>query len=184
MGLCRALWIALLAWLAAAPAATVAGKVFYARDEALQLAFPDAERVEARDFFLTRQQSAEIERRSKAPLETDLVTIYVGHEHGEVSGYAILDTHTVRTLPETFLVVLTPEGEVAATHVLAFYEPLEYLPPDRWLTQFEGKGLGDDLRIGQGIAAITGSTLSSHAVARGIRRALALYGVLLQDGRP
>lgn len=184
MGSCRILGIALLAWLTGVPATTVGAKVFYARDEALQLAFPDAERVEARDFFLTPKQSAEIERRSKAPLETDLVTIYVGHANGEVTGYAILDTHTVRTLPETFLVVLTPEGKVAATHVLAFYEPLEYLPPDRWLAQFEGKGPGDDLRVGQGIAAITGSTLSSHAVARGIRRALALYGVLLRDGHP
>ena len=153
--------------------------VFHARDEALKLAFPDADRIEPRDFYLTPEQRSEIEQRAKAPLETNLLTVYVGHRDASVIGYALLDTHTVRTLPETFLVVLTPRGTVAATYVLAFYEPLEYLPSDRWLDQFEGKKLDDDLHVGRGIAAITGSTLSSRAVAGGIRRALAIYEVLV-----
>jgi hypothetical protein len=159
-----------------APGAAI---VFYARDEALRLAFPDADRAEPRDFFLTPEQRSEIETRAKAPLESNLLTVYVGHQQGTVVGYAIFDTHVVRTLPETFLIVLTPDGTVAATHVLAFYEPPEYLPGEHWLEQFVGKGAADDLHIGRGIAAITGSTLSSRAVAGGIRRALAIYAVLL-----
>jgi Na+-translocating ferredoxin:NAD+ oxidoreductase RnfG subunit len=153
--------------------------VFHSRDEALRIAFPDADRIEPRDFFLTVEQRQEIERRAQAPVATDLVTIYVGHKNGSIAGYAILDTHTVRTLPETFLVVLTPEGTVAATHVLAFYEPLEYSPSDHWLAQFNGKDVNSDLRPGRGIAAITGSTLTSHAVSAGIARALALHAVLI-----
>jgi Na+-translocating ferredoxin:NAD+ oxidoreductase RnfG subunit len=156
-----------------------AATVFHSRDEALRIAFPDADRIEPRDFFLTAAQRQEIERRAQAPLATDLVTIYVGHKNEAVSGYAILDTHTVRTLPETFLVVLTSEGTVAATHVLAFYEPLEYSPSDRWLEQFNGKDIGCDLRPGRGVAAITGSTLTSQAVSAGIARALALHAVLI-----
>ena len=165
----------MMAWVPAAVA-----KVFYARDEAMQLAFPDADRIEPRDFFLTPEQRSDIEHRAKAPLDSSLITVYVGHRHGEILGYAVLDTHIVRTLPETFLVVLTPDGQVAATHVLAFYEPLEYLPSDRWLGQFAGKQSDDDLTVGQSVAAITGSTLTSRAVAAGIRRALALYSVLLK----
>jgi Na+-translocating ferredoxin:NAD+ oxidoreductase RnfG subunit len=76
-------------------------------------------------------------------------------------------------------VVIDPQGKIAATHVLAFYEPLEYLPSDRWRAQFAGKRSEDDLQVGRGIAAITGSTLTSQAVAGGIRRALAIYAVLL-----
>jgi hypothetical protein len=170
----------LVGWLALT-AARGDAVVFHAKDEALNLAFPNADRVEARDFFLTPEQRREIEQRAQAPLTSELVTIYVGHRGDAVSGYAIFDTHTVRTLPETFLVVLTPTGAVAATHVLAFYEPLEYLPPGRWLEQFDGRGSGSDLRVGNGIAAITGSTLTSHAVSSGIGRALALFTVLL-DG--
>ena len=153
--------------------------VFHARDEAIALAFPGATRTEARDFFLTAEQRRRIEELSKSRVESDLLTVYAGYDGERLVGWAIFDTHIVRTLPETFLVVLTPEGAVAATHVLAFYEPLEYLPSNRWLEQFQGQQVGDDLHVGRGIAAITGSTLSSQAVAGGIRRALAIHAVLL-----
>ncbi|MFN8640277.1 MAG: FMN-binding protein [Candidatus Binatia bacterium] len=155
-------------------------KVFYAKDEALRLAFPDAETVEARDVFLTAEQRAAIEARAKSKLDSDLLTIYVGRRDGAVQGYAVLDTHTVRTLPETFLIVLSPQGAVSATHLLAFYEPLEYSPPARWLGQFDHATLTDELRIGRGIVAITGSTLTSEAVTASVRRALAIYDVVLK----
>ena len=162
--------------LAAAAPATV----YYARDEALKLAFPDAERVESKQFFLTTAQRAAIEAQAKSPLESDLLTVYVGYRGDQPVGYAVFDTHVVRTLPETFLVVLSPEGTIVATHLLAFYEPAEYGPSDRWLTQFHGAALSDELRVGRGIAGITGSTLTSEAVTGGVRRALAIHAVLLK----
>lgn len=159
------------------------GVVFHARDEALNLAFPGADRVEGRDFFLGPEQRSAIEERAKAALDSNLLTVYEGWANGDLVGYAIFDSHLVRTLPETFLVVLSPSGAVKATHVLAFYEPLEYLPSDRWLRLFDDRRVDDDLHVGRGIAAITGSTLSSRAVAGGIRRALAIHAVLLDSAR-
>ena len=156
----------------------VHAKVFYARDEALALAFPTADHVEPRKFFLTRDQHERIEQLARAPVESDMVTVYVGTSNGTVVGYAIFDTHQVRTLPETFLVVLSPDGAVVGTHLLAFYEPPEYMPNERWLRQFDGRRLGDDLAVGRGVAAISGATLTSRAVAAGVRRALAFYAVL------
>jgi hypothetical protein len=170
----------LLLTLLVASAAPVRATVFYARDEALKLAFPDADRVEAKDFFLTAAQRAAIEAQAKSPLDSDLLTVYVGWRGDRPSGYAIFDTHVVRTLPETFLVVLAPDGAITSTHLLAFYEPPEYAPPERWLAQFRGAALNDELRVGRGIAGITGSTLTSEAVTGGIRRALAIYAVLLK----
>ena len=164
--------------LVAAPASA---KVFYARDEMLGLAFPEADEVDAKDYVLTRAQKGEIERRAYSSLDSALLTIYTGRKAGNIVGYAILDTHIVRTLPETFLVVIAPDGSVAATHVLAFYEPLEYVPGKRWLSQLRARRLGDGLRIGVDIAAITGSTLSSRAVVAGVRRALAAYQVLIEE---
>jgi hypothetical protein len=166
---------------AVAVAPQAQAKVFYARDEALGVAFPGATRTEARDFFLTAAQRQRIEELAKSKLESDLVTVYAGYNGDHFLGWAIFDTHIVRTLPETFLVVMSPDGTLTGTHVLAFYEPLEYLPSDRWLAQFNGKHSDDDLQIGREIAAITGSSLTSQAVAGGIRRALGLYSVLLRD---
>jgi hypothetical protein len=123
----RALLIALAVLLA--PLSAPRAKVFYARDEAIKLAFPDAERVEVRDLFLTPEQREAIAARATCTLDSDWLTVYVGYRGGAIDGYAIFDTHTVRTLPETFLFVLSPQGAVTATHLLAFHEPLEYSPP-------------------------------------------------------
>jgi len=155
--------------------------VFYARNELMELAFPDADEVRAVDFFLRRDQRIAIEALAGSKLPSDLVTVYVGVTRDTVVGYAILDTHTIRTMPETLLVTVDPAGRVAATYVVAFYEPLEYLPSSRWLTQLPGRVLDDQLRLGRSISGITGSTLSSRAVVDAVRRALAICRVLVLE---
>jgi len=169
----------LLACLVFVPSSSAT--VFYARDQLAELAFPGAEEVEALDFFLTDAQRGAIEKLAAAPLETSLLTVYAGKKAGQILGYAILDSHVVRTLPATFLVVLRRDGTIAATHVMAFHEPLEYLPSKRWLGLLTDHKLENDLRVGRAITAITGSTLSAHAIVGGVRRALAIYEVLLAD---
>jgi len=152
-------------------------KVFLAKDEALALAFPGSERIEERVVILTDAQKAEIEKRARAPLETQLWTLYVGWKSGAVQGYAVIDSHNVRTLPETFMVVVEPNGTLRRVDVLAFHEPPEYLPTGRWIEQFPGKELDDDLKLGAGIQGITGATLSAQAMTAGVRRALAILAV-------
>ena len=46
--------------------------------------------------------------------------ILVAEQAGRVLGYAVIDVHNVRTLPEAFMVVLSPEGEVRSLRLLAF----------------------------------------------------------------
>lgn len=158
-----------------------AAKVFLAKDEAMALAFPGAERIEDRIFILTDAQKAEIEKRARAPLSSQLWTIHVGWKGEDVTGYAIIDSHIVRTLPETFMVVIEPTGALRRVEVLAFHEPPEYLPTERWIDQFDGRRLDDELKLGAGIQGITGATLSAQAMTAGVRRALALFSVLIQD---
>ncbi len=173
--LASAIVIAVLTWFV--PASL--GRVFYALDEVHDLAFPGATRVEELEFFVTAAQRSAIEALSHERLESDFVTAYAGYSDDRLIGYAFIDTHQVRTLPETFLVVLGENGVVANTHVLAFYEPLEYLPADRWLEQYRGKRLEADLQVGNRIAGITGATLTAEAINGGIRRALAIHSVLI-----
>lgn len=173
---------ALAAALAALPPSPVQARVFLGRGEALEWAFPDADVIDEQAFVLDDEQLEAVEAQTKRDLDSRLVTFYIARRGGATVGYALIDVHNVRTFPEAFLVVLTPEGEVRSLRVLAFYEPLEYLPPDGWLTQFEGKHGGATLRVDRDIHGIAGSTLSARAVAGGVRRAIALYRVLLAGG--
>jgi len=176
-GLCLLAGLLVLGGGLAAPAQA---KVFLSRTEALDWAFPDAARVDAHTVVLTAAQTRAVEAFARAPVESKLVKLYtaVGPD-GAVQGHALIDIHTVRTQPEAFLVVLSPEGAVRSLRVLAFYEPQEYLPPEGWLEQFEGGRVADDLELGGRIDAIGGSTLTSRAVSAGVRRSLALYRVLV-----
>lgn len=172
-----------MALVCGVPTAAMA-KVFFSRTEALELAFPGADRVEAETYVLTDGEATAIEELSRTPLDSKLVEIYTGFRGDEVTGYAVIDIHNVRTLPEAFIVVLTPKGLVEKLRVLAFHEPLDYLPSDRWYSQFDSKSLSEPLRVGGDVHGVVGATLSARATARGVRRVLAYYRVLIQDGRP
>ncbi len=171
-GLAAALALALLA---ATPARAT---VYASQAEALAEAFPDAERIERRSVALSDEQAAEVERLSGAPLESRLVTLHTALRGDAPLGYAWIDVHVVRTHPEALLVVLLPDGSVRSLRVLAFYEPTEYQPPERWLAQFVGERAATPGASGR-VHAVAGSTLSSRAATRSVRRALALFRVLV-----
>ena len=173
----------LLVLLLGAGAPPAAAKVFHTKAEALALAFPDADRVESETLVLNDEQIEAVESRARSRLDSKLVTIHRGIKGDEVLGYAFLDVHTVRSLPEALLVVLKPDGTVRSLRVLAFHEPLEYKPRDRWYQQFEDRSLREQLRLGRDIHGVVGATLSSRATTRAVRRALAFYEVLVRDGR-
>jgi transcriptional regulator of nitric oxide reductase len=164
-------------------AAPASAKVFLSQEEALALAFPEADRSEKKTHVLGAQQVEEIQRRARARLESKLVSVYSGWQGEELLGYAFIDVHLVRTKPEALLVVLGPAGELRSVRVLAFHEPLDYLPTERWYGQFEGKPVDAAFRVGHDIHGIMGATLSARATADAVRRCLAYYEVLVRPAQ-
>jgi len=180
-GLRSSLPALLAALLIAGAPSSAPAKVYHSRSEALALAFPDAERVESETHVLSDSQVDRIRELSRSELDSKLVNLYRGMRGEEVLGYAFIDVHTVRTLPEAFMVILGPDGRVRSLRMLAFHEPLEYQPTLGWYGQFEQKSLDAPLRLGNDIHGVVGATLSARATTRGVRRALALYQVLVGD---
>lgn len=178
----RFLIILILIVLVFASPDNLLAKVFYAKDEAIKAAFPEADVIDNKTFFLTEDQKGQVETLARTRLDSKLVTMYMGRRGEKLLGYAVIDMHTVRTLPEAVMVVLSPDGRVTSTLILAFYEPLDYLPPERWLKQFDHAKLTPDLRVGGRIAGITGATLTARAMTESVRKVLALYRVLIEKG--
>ncbi len=153
-------------WLLAAAAARPAPAEAPAKDEqALRALFPGADRFEARDVILTDEMVSRIEKLARARVKDRLVTFYVVSAGGAVKGYAVIHSHIVRTKRETFAIAFEPDGTIRRIAILAFLEPDEYKPPERWLAHFEGKGPGDRLATGQDIPLITGATLTARGIA-------------------
>jgi len=174
-------YVAIVAVVFSLAATSAWGKVVHSREEALALAFPNAEHIENRLLTLTEEEQKRAAALALSPAESKLVTFYTGYRGDQVLGYAFLDTRNIRTLPGTFLVVLSPMGKVQKVFVLAFHEPDEYFPPERWLQQFEEKSLGSEIQLHRGIHGIVGATLSSQAVTNAVRFSLALFQILIQE---
>jgi hypothetical protein len=150
-------------------------QVYLTRDEALQLAFPQGSKIDRKTLFLSDQQVEQIEKLARAKVESKVITYYAGKEDTGVVGYAFFETHVVRTMPETFMTVIAPDGTIKLVEILAFYEPEDYKPSKRWLDQFVHQGLSEDLRLKGSIRAISGATISAHAITDAVRRILATY---------
>lgn len=179
-GVLRLAWP--LAVLAGIPAlAGAAGKVFLTADEALALAFPKCELARTTEY-LSEAQVARAKELAGVPVEGAIVRPWTARAEGKLVGFAYLDTHKVRTLPETILVVVDPRGRVARIEVLSFAEPEDYLPRGNWYAQFLGKELDQALRLKGSIRPVSGASLTASATTDAVRRVLALHQVLLREG--
>ena len=170
-------WLSLIGSLLPAEAAA---KVFVSQNQALREAFPDATRIERDSRIVRRKELAQISELARLDDLPRVVVLHIAWRDDEILGYAHIDVHNVRTRPEAFMVVLTPEGEVRSVRILAFHEPLDYLPTDSWYGQFAGKTGADRLRVGNDVHGVVGATLSTRAAADGVRRMLAFWEVLLR----
>jgi hypothetical protein len=171
--------IALLALWSCGLAGAAAAKVFLTQAEALLLAFPDGIAVERKTVFLTETQQQEARRLARGSEPPDaLVNFYVGTRDGKLVGTAYFDTHRVRTMPETILVLVDGSGAVSRVEVLSFLEPEDYLPLPRWYGQFAGRALDDELSLKKGIHPVAGATLTTRATTDAVRRVLAVHRVI------
>jgi hypothetical protein len=158
-------------------------KSFLTQEEALRLAFPKGAVMTRKTAFLSEADRSEIAHRSGGAPPTGLVAYYVATVDGKDVGTAYFDTHVVRTLPETILVVVDPKGAIARIEVLSFSEPEEYLPRGTWYGRFPGKTLGDELSEKKGIRPVTGATITVRVTVEAARRVLALDAFLKEKGR-
>jgi hypothetical protein len=151
-----------------------AGQLFQTKDEALESFFP-GRTITRSTIFLTEEQRMEVQSRARVPVESRILTYYTAHGSDGIDGYAFFETDVVRTMPETYMVVIRPDSTVAGVEILAFYEPIDYLPGERWLGFFTGRQLTDELWVKRDIPNITGATLSTRAINQGVRRYLAMF---------
>lgn len=149
------------------------------QQQALASAFPAGTKVARQTFFLKAEQLSAAKKESGIDFTDQMIVRYAGsNAAGVVVGYAYFDTHRVRTLPETVMVVVTPDARVGKIEILSFDEPPDYLPKPRWFEQFRSRRLDDDLSLKRAIRPISGASLSGRAIVNASRKVLALHHVI------
>jgi len=153
------------------------GKETKRPEEILKEMFPSSE-IEVKNIILSKREVKEVEKLSGVKMRSRFVTFYIVKKGGKVVAYAYVDSHRVRTHPEVVLYVINPEGKIELIEILAFYEPLEYMPPENWLKLFIGKNPQNLPKYRKDIPNITGSTLTARAITKHTRKVLVLWSIL------
>ena len=141
------------------------------QSQALASAFPRGATRQV--HFLTPGQLEAARKASGLEFTDRMIVRYAG-----ANGFAYFDTHRVRTLPETVMIVVTPDGKIDRVEILSFDEPPEYLPKPRWIDQFDGRKLDEDLSLKRKIRPLSGASLSGRAITNASRKVLALHKVI------
>jgi hypothetical protein len=157
--------------------AATLGAALPTQQEALALAFPGAT-FTRKEHFLSDAQGAKVKQLSQRELPGLWWVSYEAVKDGRGMGVAFFDTHRVRTLNETAMVAISPDGRVIRVEVVQFHEPQEYLAKDAWKRQFAGHKLDEELSLKRGIRPLGGATLTANALTDASRRCLALWQVL------
>jgi hypothetical protein len=160
-------------------AATAEARVLMTQEQALASAFPGGARREK--FFLTPQQLAAAKNESGVDFDDQLIVRYTGvaGRHAGADGrYAYFDTHRVRTMPETLMIVVRPDGSIERIDILSFDEPTDYFPKPRWIDQLRGRRLDRELALNRAVRPISGASLTGRAIVNASRKVLALHHVL------
>ena len=150
--------------------------------EALALVFPGA-LITRKEHWLTEPQAQRAKVLAGMPLSGLWQVAYEARKEGKLMGVAFLDTHRVRTLQETAVVAISPEGRILRVEVVAFREPQEYMAKDAWMRQFDGKQLNSQLTLKGAIRPLSGSTLTANSLTDAARRSLALHQILYGEAR-
>ena len=89
-------------------------------------------------------------------------------------GFAAVRNVIGKDQPITFLVAIDPADRLKDVDVLVYREPYGgEVAYEAWRRQFRGKSAADSLRVGREIRAISGATVSVHAVTLGVKQLLA-----------
>ena len=160
-----------------------AGKVFLSVDEALALAFPECQ-IERATEYLSVEEAQRVEELAHTALASRVVRPYVARHEGQLVGTAYFDAHRVRTKNEVLMLVVGADGRLRRVEVLAFAEPLEYLPKSAFYAQFVNQRLDDELALKRSIRGVAGASLSAEAATAAARRSLAIERVLGERRTP
>jgi electron transport complex protein RnfG len=99
-----------------------------------------------------------------------------------VAGFAIVRTVLGKHGPIQLLVATSPGLKVIRTEILSFNERRgRAVRKQSFLSQFEGKGPADAPARRKEVDGVTGATVSSRAVAQGVRDALDVLSVIVES---
>lgn len=178
-----------ISFTAAALALVVAGaarparadQVYYTPSDLLTDFFRSSLNVTYKKVQLDPAEKLRLAHRLGYAPSKDSYTFYVATSGARVDGYAFIDEEKGEHLPITFAVKLSPQGKVLRQEIVVYREARgDEVRDEQFRAQFVGKSAADPIDTNQDIMAVSGATISSRAMAVGVKRAVVLFDELVK----
>ncbi|MDP2653162.1 MAG: FMN-binding protein [Candidatus Omnitrophota bacterium] len=169
-------WVIWAPALVASTSVPALAAVYLTVEEAQQLIFPD------RNFTLvpvtlSEDQRKTVQEKSGIPVRARQERVWRTDE----GGHLIIDDVIGKHEFITFAVGINPDGSVRQVEILNYREAYGFeVRQKKWRRQFIGKTGASELSLNDDIKNISGATLSCRHVTEGVKRALALYDLIIK----
>lgn len=170
-------WVLMAAGAASAPAFATQ---YLSAEQAQVLIFSEATAFRRQDIALTSAQMQQVEKLGGLPSRSVNWRVVAALKGDAVVGYMVLDDVIGKFELISYAVGLNTDASVRQIEILSYRESHggEIRNP-AWRKQFAGKRAPRGLAIGEGIANISGATLSCTHLTDGVRRIAAIAQVVL-----
>jgi hypothetical protein len=154
---------------------------YFTSRELLADFFHASQNVTYKRFELAPEAQGRLARRLGYALPRTSYTFFIATSNGKIDGYALIDDEQGEHLPITFAVKLSTEGRVEREEIVTYREPRgDEVRDERFRQQFVGKSAHDAISTNEDIVVVSGATISSRAIATGVRRAVVLFDELIK----
>jgi Na+-transporting NADH:ubiquinone oxidoreductase subunit NqrC len=150
-------------------------------EQAQRVMFPDATAFKEANLQLTAEQMHQVEKLSGLPARSVAWRVFAAYRGDARLGYVVLDDVTGKFELISYAVAINPDASVKQVEILTYRESHGFeIKSPAWRKQFVGKTAQSGIAIGEGIANISGATLSCTHVTDGVRRIAAIAQIALK----
>ena len=167
------------------PLALVSGAAFAAQyltvEQAQQVIFPEANAFKPTTLSLNLEQMQQVEKLAGVPARSVAWRVIAAYQGDKLLGHIVLDDVIGKFELISYAVGLQPDASVRQVEILTYRESHGFeIKNANWRKQFVGKKASTGLKVGEGVANISGATLSCAHVTDGVRRIAAIAQIVLK----
>ena len=163
-------------------AAPTYAATYHTVESAQRACFPQGGVFASANVNLTKEQRKAIEKASGVRGRLAEQKVWRVMKDGALAGWFIVDEVIGKHEFITYALALNADGSIKSVEVMDYRENYgsEIRRAD-WRRQFLGKRNGAKLELDEDIQNISGATLSCRHVTEGVKRLLALHGLVLKN---
>ena len=152
------------------------GATVLSRDQVLKNAFPLAENFDRQVIRLSDEQMKKLSKESGQKISSRFVTVYIAKKEDENLGYGFIGYTKGKSSFIKYFVAITPDGKIHSIEIMSYRgEKGSEVRQEIFKNQFIGKSVDNNINVGSDISAISGATISSQAITKGIRKIMCVW---------